>query len=49
MNVYNRGNEKNCICHKPKDKHTKLCDNFRLSEFLIRAAGTIKRGKKNGE
>lgn len=28
------GNEKDCICHKPKAKHTKNCDVFRLREFL---------------
>ena len=33
-----RGNEKDCICEKPKGKHRKNCDAYRLSVFLIRAS-----------
>lgn len=40
------GNDKDCICHKPKGKHTKQCDAFRLSEFLKKCASVIVR-KKN--
>ncbi|MCR4308095.1 MAG: hypothetical protein NUV80_06060 [Candidatus Berkelbacteria bacterium] len=28
-----KGNEQDCICHKPNGKHTKNCDAYRLSEF----------------
>jgi hypothetical protein len=31
-----KGNEKDCICHKPNGRHTRYCDSFRLSEFLKR-------------
>jgi hypothetical protein len=33
-----KGNEKDCICEKPKGKHKKYCDAFRLSEFLKKMA-----------
>ena len=33
-----RGNEKDCICEKPKGKHRKHCDAYRLQQFLIYAA-----------
>lgn len=40
-----RGNEKDCICHKPKGKHTKRCDAYRLSEYLKRVANnTVEVG-----
>ena len=42
-----KGNEKDCICHKPKGKHTKYCDAFRLSEFLKRCASVERT--KNGQ
>lgn len=35
-----KGNEKDCICHKPKNKHTKRCDAYRLSQFLIECSAT---------
>lgn len=37
-----RGNEKDCICDKPKRKHRKYCDAFRLSEFLKKCASVNK-------
>lgn len=33
-----KGNEKDCICEKPKGKHKKYCDAYRLSVFLARCA-----------
>jgi len=33
-----KGNEQDCICEKPKGKHRKHCDAFRLSEFLNKCA-----------
>lgn len=33
-----KGNEKDCICEKPKGKHKKNCDVYRLSEFFKSAA-----------
>lgn len=33
-----KGNEKDCICEKPKGKHRKRCDAYRLSEFLKKMA-----------
>lgn len=36
-----KGNEKDCICHKPNEKHTRRCDAFRLSEFEKEAAGIM--------
>jgi len=33
-----KGNEKDCICAKPKGKHQKYCDAYRLSEFFKKAA-----------
>lgn len=38
-----KGNEKDCICAKEKGKHTKRCDAYRLSEFLIAAASIKSR------
>lgn len=40
-----KGNEKDCICHKPKGKHTRPCDAYRLSEFLLKIAGIKFRNK----
>ena len=37
-----KGNEKDCICEKPKGKHRKYCDAFRLSEFLSRMGAIHK-------
>jgi hypothetical protein len=41
-----KGNEKDCICAKVKDKHTKRCDAFRLSQFMLKVAGVISQGGK---
>lgn len=41
-----KGNEKDCICHKPKGKHTKYCDAFRLSEFLKKCAAAKHAAKE---
>lgn len=38
------GNDKDCICHKPEDKHTKRCDAYRLSEMYKKCASIIFRG-----
>lgn len=43
-----KGNEINCICHKPSGKHTKECDAFRLSEFLKKCAATLNIKQKGG-
>ena len=37
-----KGNEQDCICHKPKGKHTKYCDAYRLSEFFKKCAANQK-------
>lgn len=34
-----KGNEKDCVCEKPRGKHRKYCDAYRLSVFLARANG----------
>ena len=34
-----KGNEKDCICEKPKGKHRKHCQAYRLAEFLKKSAG----------
>ena len=36
-----KGNEQDCICHKPNNKHTKKCDAYRLSEFLKKAVANL--------
>ena len=36
-----KGNEKDCICHKPKNKHTKRCDAYRVSEFFKEAVAIL--------
>lgn len=36
-----KGNEKDCICEKPKGKHTKYCDAYRLAEFAIKMASLL--------
>lgn len=33
-----KGNESSCICEKPKGRHKKHCDAYRLSEFLLKAS-----------
>lgn len=33
-----KGSEENCICERPKGKHRKYCDAYRLSEFLKKVA-----------
>jgi hypothetical protein len=38
-----KGNEKDCICEKPKGKHRKNCDAFRLSEFLKQGASIFAK------
>lgn len=37
-----KGNEKDCICEKPKGRHTKSCDAYRLEKFLMECAGFKK-------
>jgi hypothetical protein len=32
-----KGNEQDCICEKPKGKHRKNCDAYRLGQFFIKA------------
>lgn len=39
-----KGNNQDCICHKPNNKHTKQCDAYRLSEFQKKMAGVIFTG-----
>lgn len=29
-----KGNEQDCICAKPNDKHEEYCNAYRLSEFM---------------
>ena len=36
-----KGNEKDCICHRPKNKHTMKCDAYRLSEFFKKSAAVL--------
>ena len=38
-----KGNEKDCICEKPKGKHRKHCDAYRLSQFFIEMVSVITR------
>jgi hypothetical protein len=37
-----KGNEKDCICAKSNGKHTKRCDAYRLSKFLIEFAAVVR-------
>jgi len=39
-----KGNDKDCICHKPKDKHTKRCDAYRLSEMFKKCTSVLING-----
>jgi len=41
-----KGNEKDCICHKPNDRHTRRCDAYRLSEFFKQVSGVLIKQKK---
>jgi hypothetical protein len=41
-----KGNEKDCICEKPKGKHRKRCDAYRLSVFLITCAAFLPPNPK---
>ena len=34
-----KGNEQDCICHKPKGKHKKYCDAFRFWAFMGKIFG----------
>jgi hypothetical protein len=43
-----KGNEKDCICHKPKGKHTKNCDAYRLSQVLSKPLSTQEDGLVTG-
>jgi len=43
-----RGNERDCICHKPNGKHTEYCDAYRLSEFLKKCASTVINDEPQG-
>lgn len=38
-----KGNEKDCICEKPKGKHRKHCDAYRLSQFFIKMASITSK------
>ena len=47
-----KGNEQDCICHKPNGKHTERCDAYRLSEFFkkcgavaLQQKGQLDRGE----
>lgn len=33
-----KGNEQDCICEKPKEKHRKYCDAYRLAQFFIKVS-----------
>lgn len=37
-----KGNEKDCICHKPKGKHTKNCDSYRLKNFMLKTSSIMQ-------
>jgi hypothetical protein len=41
------GNERDCICDKPKGKHKKYCDAYRLAEFKKKCAAVNLRKDKN--
>lgn len=41
-----KGNEEDCICEKPKGKHTKHCDAYRFAEFLKKCAATVLQANK---
>ena len=41
-----KGNEKDCICHKPKGKHTDYCDAFRWREFKLKCSSVLSNGGK---
>lgn len=40
-----KGNEKDCICSKPKGKHKKYCNAYRLSEFYKKCAFILYKNK----
>ncbi len=42
-----KGNEKDCICEKPKGKHRRHCDAYRLAQFFIEMA-SVQDKKKSG-
>jgi len=44
-----RGNETDCICDKPKGKHKKYCDAYRLSEFFKKCGAVKIKQKKRKE
>ena len=35
------GNERDCLCAKPKGKHEEYCDAYRWSEFSKKAVGIL--------
>ena len=41
-----KGNERDCICHKPDGKHTEYYDAYRLSEMLKKCAAVICEEKQ---
>jgi hypothetical protein len=43
-----KGNESDCICEKPKGKHRKHCDAYRLKEFMLKAASVASRDTGEG-
>ena len=46
-----KGNEQDCICSKPKGKHKKYCDAYRLSVFFTKCAAQkyLKKEVDNGK
>jgi hypothetical protein len=41
-----KGNEEDCICHKPDEKHVEYCDAYKLSEMLKRMAAIEWQNKE---
>jgi len=41
-----KGNEVDCICHKPNGKHVDGCNAFRLAEFFKKCGGAVLVGAK---
>lgn len=42
-----KGNEQDCICEKPKGKHRKFCNAYRMSEFFKKCSAVLKNKKKS--
>ena len=41
-----KGNEDDCICHRPNGKHEQYCDAYRLAE-MIKKISAVKMGLTN--